>query len=685
MDKKALKKHHFWILSGVAPLLIFLAVIMIWMFVGDAIAKQTEKIEAQEKLLSSTRGPGTKVLSDYDAQTLELTKKKEELWKDNWQRQSSQYKLFTWPQDNDPRQRLQKLEKRYTKFGELIRDPDDALEVFKRKEVYEAAYDDEAARIKPTTFRGGNWRAVLRHVSNWGQKKPTSNQVWLALEDLWVQRGLLQPVRAVNEAAATFDLVPAGKGGDDPFHRTFRSKVWELELWIANNGTDKLIRAKLTNRTDRLQLLGIGNTMRLQIWLSDLPTAQPVDFRIEGEFIPAGGTIEPKPVARLHGIPPGTEKQKIARVRQILDSRTVPIRRVDNIVLGAKDDRILTMLTDGALKAPLFMAEDPAAAGGMDMGAGAGALPPGFGPPGAAGPGAGPGPAGPGMEAFDPAMGDPGMMGPGGPGMSGTTPGKFGAPEVVLDKNKNRYVALTPQVRRMPFGVVVVVDQMFMQDVLVAYANSPLRCQITSFHWQRFRGSLRSSGTGTGPGGGAPGAMPGMEAPYPSDENVESFTLPFAGAMPGEEGGMFPGGPAGSPGFGMPAGGAGTVSEGQVTSGLVELAIYGVVSLYEKYEKPKPVANPDGSDPSVPMTPPETPAPMPTTPTPPTVATPMPPVTGATPTPVPAPPATGAAPTPAPAPPATGTTPPPKPAAPPAATGTPPAAPVVPPPASPKP
>ncbi|MCZ2343414.1 MAG: hypothetical protein LC104_16720 [Bacteroidales bacterium] len=641
MDKKALKKHHFWILSGVAPALTLLAAILIWLFVGAAIAKQSEKIEAQEKLLSSTRGPGTKVLADYDAQTGELTKKKDELWKDNWERQATQYKLFTWPQDNDPRQRLMKLEKRYTKFGELIRDPDDALEVFKRKEVYEAAYDDEANLIKPTTFRGGNWRAVLRYVSNWGQKKPTSNQVWLALEDLWVQRGLLQPVKAVNDAAATFLPVPAPRGAEDPFHRVFRNKVWELELWIANNGTDKLIRAKLTNRTDRLQLLGIGNTMRLQVWLSDLPTAQPVDFRIEGEFVPAGVTIEPKPVARLHGIPPGMEKQKIARVRQILDSRTVPIRRVDNIVLGAKDDRILTMLTDGALKPPLFITEDPAAAGGGV----AGGAPPGFGQPG------GPGPAGPGAEAFAPPMLDPGMAGPGGLETPGAAQGKTGAPEVVLDKNKNRYVALTPQVRRMPFGVVVVVDQMFMQDVLVAYANSPLRCQITSFHWQRFRGSLRSTGTGT-PG---PGGLPGAENPYPSDENIESFTLPFAGATPGEEGGMFPGGPAGGPGFGSP-GGASTVSEGQVTSGLVELAIYGIVSLYEKYEKPKPTDSADGADPTQPVaatdpmmspapmspTPPMSPAPMSPTPpmptvTPPTsVAPPMPtPPTGQAPAPTP--------------------------------------------------
>jgi len=48
--------------------------------------------------------------------------------------------------------------------------------------------------------------------------------------------------------------------------------------------------------------------------------------------------------------------------------------------------------------------------------------------------------------------------------------------------------------------------------------------------------------------------------------------------MPGV--GESPFGPGGSP-FGF---GASSVSEGQLTSGLIELTIYGIVSLYEKYE-----------------------------------------------------------------------------------------------------
>src|SRR5205823_3154626 len=53
-----------------------------------------------------------------------------------------------------------------------------------------------ADRLWPTQFLGG-WQSVLRHVNGndsngygWGQGTPMSAEVWLALEDLWVQRSL---------------------------------------------------------------------------------------------------------------------------------------------------------------------------------------------------------------------------------------------------------------------------------------------------------------------------------------------------------------------------------------------------------------------------------------------------------------------------------------------------------------
>ena len=73
----------------------------------------------------------------------------------------------------------------------------------------------------------------------------------------------------------------------------------------------------------------------------------------------------------------------------------------------------------------------------------------------------------------------------------------------MIDANKRRHVEITPQVRRMPVGIVVIVDQAYIQDVLLAFANSSLRFQITQVTWQRFRGNLGSDSASdsTGPGG----------------------------------------------------------------------------------------------------------------------------------------------------------------------------------------
>ena len=170
----------------------------------------------------------------------------------------------------------------------------------------------------------------------------------------------------------------------------------------------------------------------------------------------------------------------------------------------------------------------------------------------------------------------------------------------------------------MPVGIVLVVDQDYIQDVLLAFANSPLRFQITQVEWTRFRGPLSgvgpsSSGNdansvdyqygsvafGSGlPGGGSSALGPKLLGPrvgsapggarnwcaaaadwYAADRHAAGRRAPIG--MPGSYG---------PPGMGNPYGSSGnssTVSESQITSGLVELNIFGIVSLYEKYTEPK--------------------------------------------------------------------------------------------------
>lgn len=556
MNKDALKKHHFWILTGLAPLFVIGAVLLIWTDVGAEVEKEAVAYKKANDALK-VNPKGKTILEDYDKQKKILADKRTELWEDNWKRQNSKpiltdpdnrtIKLYDWPRDGAGR--MVALEKVNSKFGFEIVDTEEAIEVLKKKDVYEAAYDLAAKSIRPTTFAGGNWRSVLRYVSDWTVKKPSALQVWLALEDLWIQRALLAPIKEVNDAAARFTN-PAAEAEKDPVKRleilknpkqTFASRVWELELDVSDR---KIVKMKLRNKTERLQLLGVSNTMRLKLWLSKAESARPIEVRIEGEFVKSGppnvSTLEVKPVPALHGITvPADEVQGIYRVEQILDERTVPIRQVANLALNYKDARN----ADAELKAPLqkIFADDPAAT-----------------PGGAAGPG-GPGPVRPPVGADDDDRRGPGGFPGGVPGVAGA---RNGDPKAVLDANKKRYLGVSEQVRRMPVAVVLIVDQMFVQDALVAYTNSPLRFQVTQSHWRRFRGTL---GTAT--------------PDQPTDEGTPiSPTGPF--------GPFGPTGPMGTPFFPGAPGPNSAVAEGQVTSGLVELTIYGLVSLYERYEAP---------------------------------------------------------------------------------------------------
>jgi hypothetical protein len=202
------------------------------------------------------------------------------------------------------------------------------------------------------------------------------------------------------------------------------------------------------------------------------------------------------------------------------------------------------------------------------------------------------------MSGFDPKS----MFG------SGTATGVVGAGggaiASVIDGNRRRYVEITPQVRRMPVAIMVVVDQAYIQDMLLAFANSPLRFQITQVTWHRFRGNLGGTGSASdsmGPGGSVQLTQPGIfgnglgrssdpDMMYPGTRG-----RPFPGSTPfpmssppipafgSPSGGMPPGGMGGFDMYGEGVGSLTTVSEAQLTSGLVELSIYGIVSLYEKY------------------------------------------------------------------------------------------------------
>jgi hypothetical protein len=749
----AIKKHHFWLLLGVVPLLTLIGAMIVSSSVGGAIAERQKKLDDMKAKISSAMSAKPKALIGKAEELVKVVSGKQGgLHKDNWDRQKN---LFTWPAGSpllrdieygennvekaadriievglpgnlkpderaakvkeardelaklspldrttrlkemldqlplNPAQRKALLEPAWPKFGDPLPNTRGEFDEFRKGEVYRAQFSTlkkdgsggpgtgMADRVAPTQFQGG-WQAILRHVTDFGQVQLTSDQAWLMMEDIWVQRSMLDAVRSINEEMASFHRAKLDKDGhpvldkdgkavpdpsfDDAGNKVqidsrtgrrrvtptpeaerrkavFANRTWALALEVVRDGDTQRLTGTLTNLTDRLQLLGVGNIMTVNVWFKN--SAQPFAFRIGGEYVPGRGmtvTVKepvlgpdgkpvkdadgkermqdktvPTNVLRIvspdHVLPAGTDANaELLRVEQVFDVRTVPVKRIDALALGQREaldarNAAATLLPPPS--PPFAKEKEPEAAETGTTGVGPAGAP--MGAPTTGAPTSAPGET-PGMT--------PGMIPGMTPGARGTSRHRFGGGTLaaVIDGNKKRYLITSTEVRRMPVGIVVVIDQSLIQDMLLAFANSPLRFQITQVEWTSFAGKLDGAapstgspgqgggidfGTGTVTFGGSgdpdargvpslPGVGPLKIGPaVPPGLGVGTTPGSTPASMPGMIPGM-PGGIPGMPGYGGTSGrNASTVSESQITSGLVELSIYGVVSLYEKYE-PKP-------------------------------------------------------------------------------------------------
>ncbi|HEY2784795.1 MAG TPA: hypothetical protein VGJ05_07450 [Fimbriiglobus sp.] len=616
MNKDMLKKHHFWVLAGLVPLFILLAVLLTWTGVSGEIAAKTTTINNEVTTIKGKSPKGKGYEEEMEKQKEQLEKKVGELWAANWRAQRD---LIVWPNDGrrlenflyDPALKTKDGLPEYRKFGSPLDNSTDVFEVFKNQQIYTAPFEQAAKLAEPTQLLNG-WQSIFRYIQNWGTKTPVSDVLWLTLEDLWVQRGLMLPVKAVNDAAAAFYPVstkpgPDGKVPENTF--TFRSRIWEVEFQIASRGSEKALLARLTNITDRLQLLGARNSMTLDVWFDTSPSQEKgahFPYKIEAEYVKAGETIPVTYLPTFHQ--PDGNPTKVTKVVQEFDRRTVPIRRIDRLEIGYLDNRHQF----AELKPPTFIKVPEATAADAS-----------------AGPAAGDPLAAAAMAGGRRGRGTPGSP-DGAPG--GTGPGGFGAAtgagwEGFLDSTKNRYIDVTEQVRRIPIAMVFIVDQDYERDLMIALANSKLRFQITQFHSQRFRGTISTGAEGDATSPDGSGFAGGGTASVPSgflgsgfggaEGSVSGGRLAGPGrfAGPGRGGPIIPGGGFGFPGAG-PGGfsggygqtGSTGVAESSATAGLIEISIYGIVTLYERYE-PK-------ADPSAVASDPVSPAPAnPTTPT----------------------------------------------------------------------
>ena len=321
----------------------------------------------------------------------------------------------------------------------------------------------------------------------------------------------------------------------------------------------------------------------------------PVYLAVEGE--PMGryddekkGPIEP--LLRKDPVPlPGFDDQEPLEVDQIFNWYNAPIKRLDRLEVGntfAQSHRTANRTLVVARQFPKTETETPPTSGGSPMGGSGPPQPMGGGPPPPAG-----------------GFGPPSPMGGFG---AGGNPYGAGA-NAKVGVQAERYVDLSDQVRRLPIGMVLIVDQAYIPDLLTTMANSRLRMWTTQVHWKHMPGSQVSPPEELGGAKrwrrAAAAPMKGMGLCVPRWEGLvrpsqaalaapSGRGLPWAAALAGSspwdrEGGMYGGGMFGG-GFDPSA------ALVQDDPNLVELAVYAIGSLYERYPpKSTDPNNPNGS------------------------------------------------------------------------------------------
>jgi hypothetical protein len=158
-------------------------------------------------------------------------------------------------------------------------------------------------------------------------------------------------------------------------------------------------------------------------------------------------------------------------------------------------------------------------------------------------------------------------------------PNPFGAPKIAIEKGgKDRYLEVSEQVRRLPVAVSLIVDQQHVDRVQASFANSHFRFLTTQVLLNRYPYSvspqLNKVDAGKGPAlpmGGFPMGVRPVPVPVPM--------FPMGGMAP-----VSPMAPA-------DAGGGGSRTSDDLETNM-ELVIYGIITLYERYPPRKIEAPP---------------------------------------------------------------------------------------------
>jgi hypothetical protein len=377
----------------------------------------------------------------------------------------------------------------------------------------------------------------------WKRDKDISDEAWMAQEDLWIQREIYRLVRAANDSVARFQPDKEKEG-------VFTNPYWRITALVAK---DKTLNIKITNLLDQRQDLDVTFRMLLK------KEGNPVLVKIPGLPLAPKGTPASKDAASdtlevtYDAAQLGVVPQGVFGIEQVLTWKTAAVKRIDDISMGiggSGDSSVAHRMYAKTLK-PFREPEkkeepktDPANPAPTLTEA--------------------PGPA------RRPFRGGPGREGLG-VAVNATSNGLV----------KDRYLEVSREARRMPIGVVLIVDQQHVERVQAAFADSKLRFLTTQVIMNRYPKTVRPQET-------AEAASGVPAAPGPRTERTERTERPrlrqvfppvggprLGGMVPGR-GGRFPG-----PWGGGAETGSAEASDEQESN--VELVLYGIVSLYERF------------------------------------------------------------------------------------------------------
>lgn len=362
-----------------------------------------------------------------------------------------------------------------------------------------------------------------------GKFKNYSEEAWIAQENLWVQKEIYRIIREANDSISLFKGKAVEKKGETA---SFENSFFKAELTL--DAKNNLV-FKVKNRLPRGQKLDLLFRVKMN------KNLQAELVKISGPMLTPAGSAGDFHQHELIPEPADSPRKGIYSVEQVLNWETAAVKRIDYISVGSSDasEYSHSHRTFDHLRPLVEKPAPKVEEGGLD------------GPPGGGRP-----------------LGFPG--GPGG--------GAGGGNKTVLDHElwTHRYADVTEQSRRIPVAIVLIVDQDHVDRILNSFNNSNLRFLQSQVLLNYYTGSLQpppvedKKDAGFGGGGErkfGPMMMPGRG--------------PGPGAGPGPGGGFMPGGGEG--------GGLGLGNAAPEMETNMELVIYGVMTLYQRYP-PRPAA-----------------------------------------------------------------------------------------------